>query len=182
LRRANVRYILAGDEIPMHFDNVGGMYLVWFKAMIDWLGLPASTYYEPLSRVTPEGGVEPLMVYYPAFYESMAHRLYLFAGAKVTPRDASWVVSIAEAPNAAGGTERYAVNLRQFATHDDARAEIVSRGAGDHRLVGLDPMQSPVPLDAFPGLRVAYDSPIDAPAFPGIPAARVFEVSAMSGR
>jgi asparagine N-glycosylation enzyme membrane subunit Stt3 len=177
LREARSRYVVIGDEVPEHFDNAGGSWLVWFRGMVDELGIRHASYSESLSQVQADGSSVPVIFYYPAYYQAMAHRLYLFGGRAVTPKDSSWVATIVEKPDSWGSTVRLVENLKQCATFEEAEAEVSRRGPGEHRIVGLDPMKSPVPLEAMRELRVVFDSPVEAPAFPQVPAARIFEVA-----
>lgn len=176
LHRLRARYVVVGEEVPLHFDNVGGVWLDWFDPMLQWLQLPQATYAEQIDSITADGWTVPITVFYPAYYQAMADRLYFFGGRAVTPDNSTWVVTVERRENFAHRMVRIAVNLRRFATLADAQAEVARRGPGDHRIVGLDPRQSPVPLDAVPGLRDVYDSSEAATAFPGIPSVRIFEV------
>ena len=78
----------------------------------------------------------------------------------------------AHAPD--GRAIREITALRTFATFTEADGYFRSLGAGNHRLVGLDPAVSPVPLEDLPEYFRVFGSPDQGP-WPGLPAVAVFQ-------
>jgi len=86
-------------------------------------------------------------LYYPAYYKTAVARLYNFDGEAVVPTE-SLVISYEE-------TEYGGVNYKEiiggqsFASYEEAEAYVASQTSGNYRIVGTDPFNSPVPLEAL---------------------------------
>jgi asparagine N-glycosylation enzyme membrane subunit Stt3 len=93
LRDTRSRYILTGAEMPLRTATDPSPWQQWFPAMTQWADRPQSRYYDAFAQRRPSGELATIVVFYPAYYETMASRLYLFGGAAVTPRNSTWVMT-----------------------------------------------------------------------------------------
>jgi oligosaccharyl transferase (archaeosortase A-associated) len=130
-----------------------------FYAMAEWAGKNTSEFYEYYYVETEQGG-QWATLFYPAFYQSMAIRLYNFDGQAVTPAtNSSIVISYEEVPS--DGQKYKAITSGQaFATYEDAQAYLASQTSGNYRIVGTSATTSPVPLEALDSYELVY--PVDA--------------------
>jgi len=127
-----------------------------FYAMADWAGKNVSEFYE-YYYVPAEQGGQWATLFYPAFYQSMAIRLYNFDGKAVTPATNSSIVISYEEQVATGGQKYKAITSGQaFATYEEARAYLASQTTGNYRIVGASASTSPVPLEALADYQRVY--------------------------
>ena len=127
-----------------------------FYAMAEWAGKNVSDFYEYYYLQTEEGG-QWATLFYPAFYQSMAIRLYNFDGQAVTPATNSSIVISYEDKVTGDGQKYKAITSGQaFATYEDARAYLASQTSGNYRMVGTSASTSPVPLEALANYERVY--------------------------
>jgi dolichyl-diphosphooligosaccharide--protein glycosyltransferase len=127
-----------------------------FYAMADWAGKNTTEFYE-YYYVPAEQGGQWATLFYPAFYQSMAIRLYNFDGKAVTPTTNSSIVISYEEQVATGGQKYKAITSGQaFATYEEARAYLASQTTGNYRIVGTSAFASPVPLEALADYQRVY--------------------------
>jgi oligosaccharyl transferase (archaeosortase A-associated) len=140
-----------------------------FYAMADWAGKtqtssgwPGKTdneFYEVYYVATEEGGQSPTL-FYPAFYQSMAIRLYNFDGKAVTPAtNSSIVISYEEHVTGDGQKYKAITSGQSFSTYEDAQAYVTSQTSGNYRIVGTSASTSPVPLEALADYERVYPEP-----------------------
>jgi dolichyl-diphosphooligosaccharide--protein glycosyltransferase len=177
LRTAHARYILTGEELPMRASAGGGVWQQWFPSIVEWAGHPQSRYYETFLRRDGNGTLTPVVVFHPAYYESMAIRLYLFGGGEATPHHSTSVIGWERRSIGGGRSYREIVDARVFATYADAEAHVARAGPGNRAIVGIDPLRTCVPLAALRDVRLVYQSDERSTAFPETPAVRVFEIN-----
>jgi dolichyl-phosphooligosaccharide-protein glycotransferase len=126
-------------------------------AMALWAGQPVGRYYERCEIRDEHGRWSPIDVFYPAYFRTMAVRLYTFSGRSYEPADSSWVATVAP-PARAGGAGRI-VRARRFSTASEAQAFLAGKDPATHRLVSFDPFASCVPLESLPSFLRVYASP-----------------------
>lgn len=127
-----------------------------FYAMADWAGKNATEFYE-YYYVPAEQGGQWATLFYPAFYQSMAIRLYNFDGRAVVPTTNSSIVISYEEQVATGGQKYKAITSGQaFATYEEARAYLASQTTGNYRIVGTSAATSPVPLETLASYKRVY--------------------------
>jgi asparagine N-glycosylation enzyme membrane subunit Stt3 len=130
-----------------------------FYAMADWAGKNVSDFYEYYYVQTEQGG-QFTTLFYPAFYQSMAIRLYSFDGKAVTPAtNSSIVISWEERTTSDGQTYKAITSGKAFATYQDAQAYLASQTSGNYRIVGTTAANSPVPLAALTDYERVYPAP-----------------------
>jgi len=174
-------------------DELGSAYLVIdapmvtskFWAMAVWAGNSldeyAGVYYVP-----SEEKLVPVQFYYPAFYQSLAVRLYYFDGEAVRA-DTPIVITYEERVDRSGKTYRVVTDLTQFLSYDDARQYLKLYGSEYTLIAGLDPLVSPIDIEAVADCHLVYSSGPDAAGAEGEgePPVKVFawsdEAGAMPG-
>jgi dolichyl-diphosphooligosaccharide--protein glycosyltransferase len=127
-----------------------------FYAMAEWAGRNVSEFYE-VYYVPAEQGGQWATLFYPAFYQSMAIRLYNFDGKAVTPATNSSIVISYKEQVATGGQKYKAITWGQaFSTYADAQAYIASQTSGNYTIVSTGALTSPVPLEAVTSYERVY--------------------------
>jgi len=130
-----------------------------FYAMAEWTGSNASQFYESYYLQTEQGG-QWTTLFYPAFYQSMAIRLYNFDGQAVTPAtNSSIVISYQEQVTTDGQKYKAVTSGQAFATYEAAQAYLDSQTSGNYRIVGTSASSSPVPLEALTDYERVYPEP-----------------------
>ncbi len=153
LDRLGSRYIIIDVEMAVPYKVVAGMISTQkFYAMAVFAGKSESQFYEIYYQETG-GRLEPIPVYYPAYYQCMSSRLYNFDGKEVVPQNSTWVISYAERQ---GYKEILTTEL--FPTYEDAKAYLESQTSPNYRIVGNDPFISPVPLEKLEHYQLVYES------------------------
>jgi asparagine N-glycosylation enzyme membrane subunit Stt3 len=143
-----------------------------FDSVIAWAGHPKDRYMSSYRARNPAGQLETLHVLHPDYYRSMAVRLFVLGGRAAIPRNSSWVVSYVDRPDGdAGKPVREVTGLRHFATYEEAVAYLLSQPRGTAEIVGLDPINPPIPIDALSSFKEVHTAPGKPPLL------RVFEVA-----
>jgi hypothetical protein len=122
---------------------------IW--AVATWAGKSPNDFFEVYWD--PAKQQQQLFIY-PAYYRSMAVRLYSFNGtaqAGINP-----LVVQYNARTTAEGTYKEVVSTKQYETYDEAAAFVQQQTSGNYVLVGNDPATSPVPLDALTHFKPVY--------------------------
>jgi dolichyl-diphosphooligosaccharide--protein glycosyltransferase len=175
LTRLNTRYVMT--EAVM-VDRLSGAVPApsEFSSMAVAADLRPEAYRDVFYRRDDTGRLQPVMLFYPSYYRSMAVRLQTFGGAEVTPVDSTWVISFAEEQRG-GRTIKEIQTEQRFTHYEDAVAFINAAQSERYRIVGRDPSVSCVPLSKLQDYapvyrslaRVATGSHTDAPSV------RIFE-------
>jgi dolichyl-diphosphooligosaccharide--protein glycosyltransferase len=148
-----------------------------FYAMVEWAGGNMSEFNEVcfVPSQTREGWLDPVVLYYPAYYRSMAVRLYTFDGKAVTPTE-SLVVQYDNRVDPNGTPYRLITGAQRFSTYEEAEAYIATQGPGNYRIASSNPLTSPVPLDAVVDYELVYSSPTGVSVVDRVmPGVKVFE-------
>jgi dolichyl-diphosphooligosaccharide--protein glycosyltransferase len=162
LRECGARYVLADPLLLLLLDappETDPVSIGRIPAMAQWAGTNPYAYAEIIFQEVVEGVREPLVVYYPEFYRTMAVRLYAFDGQAVTPRNSTWVIATKE--RKAG--RRIHQDLRFAKPFDsyEAAAQYLEQHKKEDpglRIAGLDPRRSCVPLEPLRGFRLEFAS------------------------
>ena len=147
-----------------------------FYAMPEWAGGNVSEFYEVYYQRAEAGRLQPVLFYYPAYYQTMVARLYNFDAKAVVPTQ-SLVLSYEEKTiDWLGIRYKEIVGTKSFPDFASAQAYIASQESGNYRIVGTNPLVSPVPLEELKTYRLVYQS--DAKAKIGdsyVPSVKIFE-------
>jgi oligosaccharyl transferase (archaeosortase A-associated) len=127
---------------------------VKLSIMAEWAGNCADEFYEEYYVPTSSGG-QWTYQFYPAYYNSIAVRLYNFDGKAVVPTE-SIVISYEE--KVANGGEKYKemTGWESFSSYENAKAYVASQASENYRIVGMSPFSSPVPLEELSSYQLAY--------------------------
>ncbi len=162
---------IAGTKyVIVDWQMVTGKY--W--AMATWAGKGQSEFFGAYWSATQQSYIVYL---YPEYYQSMAVRLYNFDGkstAETNPR----VISYRTVGNPNGTSYTEVLSEMKFDTYQEAEAYIASQSSGDYRIVGVDPLASPMPLEELGDYRLVYSSGGQASIsnLRQIPAVKIFEL------
>lgn len=151
-------------------DRLGSKYVIidysmasanWkFYAMVVWAGKNQSQFFDVFYQSTQAGTLQPVILYYPEYYQSMCSRLYFFAGKEWVPQQTlvvSWTER--ELTSTEGNTFKAKVvsDQKTFPTYDSAKAFVDANQ--NYRIVGTDPLVSPVPLEKLEHYKLIHQSP-----------------------
>jgi dolichyl-phosphooligosaccharide-protein glycotransferase len=100
---------------------------------------------------------KPVLYFHPAYYQSMAVRLYSFAGAEVNPAN-TLVISWQAKTDQSGRQFKAVVTSNSFSTYNEAKAFIDQQKTGNYEIIGTASNQSPVPLPSLPNYKAVYDT------------------------
>lgn len=100
---------------------------------------------------------KPVVVIYPAYYRSMVSRLYSFDGRQVTPAS-TLVMQYEEGEDSNGQKVKEITGVQNFKDYAEAEAFIAGRKQANYRIIGTDPLASPIPLEALRNYRLVYQS------------------------
>ncbi len=130
---------------------------------IQYSGGSENDYYEDFLYTSTSSGTATMQtarLYYPAYYRSMAVRLYMFGGQAVTPGDDDcWVVSW-KWQTLEGVDYKVLTGYESFDTYEQAQAALAGKSPDSSALVGANPFISPVPLEKLEGFTPVHDSTI----------------------
>jgi dolichyl-diphosphooligosaccharide--protein glycosyltransferase len=131
-----------------------------FYAMVVWAGKNQSQFFDVFYQGTQAGTLQPVILYYPEYYQSMCSRLYLFGGKEWVPQQTlvvSW--NERELTSTEGNTFKAKVisDQKTFPTYDSAKAFVDADQ--DYRIVGTDPLVSSVPLEKLEHYKLIHQSP-----------------------
>jgi hypothetical protein len=137
-------------------------------------GERAAKYYEVYYR-QQNGKLAPTLLYYPEYYRTMAVRLYCFDGKEYTPAETA-AVSWEHKTAADGLAYKGITGLKTFRGYGEASAFLSAQQGSNWRIVGKDPLASPVPLETLEGYSPAFASPQKARVGNNdVPAVKIFE-------
>ncbi len=136
-------------------------------AMVEWAeprtGRSLSDFQEYFGVPPAAAGRDPQwlgQLYYPAYYQSMAARLYNFDGKQVAPAEDSAVVIPWSGESVWRGI-RYKVITAEpqyFSSYDEALAYVEEQESGRYAVGGLDRFKSPVHLEELSDYELVHES------------------------
>jgi len=157
LRASRSRYIVVDEKLPIWpSDNlVVGDYPQFFEYS---RAHERDEYLLPAYRTGAQGQRKLKVFYRPAYYRSMAVRLFVYGGQAVDGHGGATIISLQEKTRPKGGSYQEVVSAKRYESAEEAMAvENVCRKDGCV-LVGEDPMTSCVPLEPLQQLRPAFAS------------------------
>ncbi|MFC1985828.1 oligosaccharyl transferase, archaeosortase A system-associated [Chloroflexota bacterium] len=146
-----------------------------FWAIIRWAGKEQAeffgTYY-----VLQENKLVPVQLFYPNYYHSLSTRLYIFDGQAVTPKDPV-VISYQEEVDEDDKPYKRITSAQQFTSYEEAETYLLSQEEGNHKIVGVTPLSSPVPLEELEHYELIYssNSTVALSDTVTVPAVKIFE-------
>jgi asparagine N-glycosylation enzyme membrane subunit Stt3 len=142
-----------------------------FWAVATWAGGEPAGFFE--YYWSPQEN-QPKLFIYPEYYRSLAVRLYNFDGKAVTP-ESTLVISYQEMADQEGNLYKVITSQEQFNSYEEAEAYIASQTSGNYRIVGTDPMVSPVSLEALSRYKLVFGSDNITLGSASVPAVKIFE-------
>lgn len=169
-REEAAKFLLAGtpEEARQILDQLRSRYVIvnadlaagsgpWkLDAIAAAAGRESQEFFERCLAMLPEVGLVEMPIYYPAYYQSMAVRLAVFAGQKVEPSNSTWLVTVEDRTDVDGATHRVLASAQEFPTYE-AAMQALPRFPGA-RIAGLSITASAVPLEQLKSFRKVYDS------------------------
>jgi dolichyl-diphosphooligosaccharide--protein glycosyltransferase len=183
LRRAGARYVIADPSLPLNTAANLNPSNARFLTMMVWAGLDVDdhTFTEAVLNPSGENEAEPLMVFYPAYYQSMLARLYLFDAEQQTPEDSTWAMAYNDEVFR-GKTRKHIIWSQRFHSYDEAQQYVRQHSGRRFVIGGLDPLKSCVPLPKLADYRLAYTSqPSQKEKREVLHAVKIFEYRRPSG-
>ncbi len=126
-----------------------------YWAVITWAGQAEWQYYD-VFYVPYEGKLQPVQFFLPAYYQTLAVRLYNFDGKAVTDVRAAVITYVEKKEQ--GITYKQVTGAKEFTSYQEARDYYDSLTSGNNLIVGVSPFISPVPLEAVPDFHLVYSS------------------------
>jgi dolichyl-phosphooligosaccharide-protein glycotransferase len=168
LDEMKTRYVIAHAEVPIlpRGDVVQGK----FETMVWWSGKKVDRFWETFLTKDPKTQqLGPLVLFHPEYYQTLMVRLYVYGGGPYVPKDTTYVIAYRDHTNPDGTVSKEILESRRFKTHDGAAAYLDRVGHTGRLIVGLNPKESPVPIEPLTRFRLIHESA------GGAPAVRVFE-------
>ncbi len=160
------KLFLANDEASTYamMKELGSSYIIIdfstcttkFWAVNTWAGRDPSefvgTYY-----VAKEGKLVPVQLFHPEYYRTLCVRLYNFNGKAVAAKSPA-VITFDKKVDSNGNSFEQITDIKQFSSYQEALDNVAKEGAANHRIIGLNPFVSPVPLEAVQNYKLIYSS------------------------
>jgi dolichyl-diphosphooligosaccharide--protein glycosyltransferase len=146
-----------------------------FYAMAQWAGKNESEFFEIYYVPTSSSEGQWTYLFYPAYYNSAVVRLYMFDGKAVNATQPI-VISYQEEAMSDGEIYKVVTGAQSFSTYEDAQAYVSNQTSGNYRIVGVDPLSSPLPLEELKSYKLVH--PSEATATVGdqaVPSVKIFE-------
>jgi dolichyl-diphosphooligosaccharide--protein glycosyltransferase len=152
------RYVVVDERLPLWLverDMVAGDYLAFFQNSRTH---SRDEYLLMAYDSNTQGKLVPRLFYRPAYYRSMAIRLFVFGGQAVAGQGGATIVFMEQKPGSRQDTYPKIVRMQHFESQQEAlRAEAACQNDGC-ALVGDDPTKTCVPVDALRRFRPVYSS------------------------
>ncbi|MHC5109452.1 MAG: oligosaccharyl transferase, archaeosortase A system-associated [Planctomycetota bacterium] len=181
-REVKSRYVVIESSMPYlrtPDGRIGGR----MSSLAHWSGKPLTEFSETWYRREASGVLRAFQVFYPAYYQSLLARLYVFRGRAIDP-DEVYVLSFMEESISGGEPIKLLVGMERFDDYASARQYAASRPASNTRLAGFDPLSSCTPLNAMEGeFELRYQSPTVRMNIQDSPVAHIeiYEISERAG-
>ena len=158
LRAKRTRYVVVDERLPL-WPSEPEVMVGDFPMFFAYSKVHRQSEYLLLGYESNAGGKpRPRMFYLPAYYRSMAIRLFVFGGQAVDGRDGATILFLRQKTFPRGGTYPEIVATKRFESAQEAlAAEAGCRNEGCV-LVGDSPIVSPVALEPLQQLRPVFAS------------------------
>ena len=119
----------------------------------------------------------PVILYHPAYYRSMAARLFIFGGEEVVPENSTHVISYEDRTARGGEPYKAITSVRSFATYEDAVEFLEEQTDPNFLMMGYSQLRSPVPLEKLEHYELVHASvpPTPGPGQVALSEVRIFE-------
>lgn len=166
-RQTDVAIFLTSQDEQSADEVIGGMgsrYVIIdtdtatgkFWAIARYAGKSEYDYFG-LYYTANENQLVPVQLFYPAYYRSMAIRLYNFDGKAAIPQNVI-VMSYEQRTSNQGMPFNMVTDAKQFGSYGEADVFLSSQQSGNWRIVGNNPFVSPIPLEELKDYKLVYGS------------------------
>ncbi len=158
LRQWRTRYVMLDERLPL-WPSSGALLVGDFPSFFQY----SRTHFQPdylllAYQLNAQGKPEPKVFFRPAYYRSMAIRLFVFGGQAVDGRDGAVLLFLQPKKFPNGNSYQEIVDTKRFASATEASAaEPACRDKGCV-LVGDNPMLSCTPLEPLRQLHPVFAS------------------------
>jgi dolichyl-diphosphooligosaccharide--protein glycosyltransferase len=150
-----------------------------FWAVVTWSGQELSEFVS-VYYVVQSGQIIPIQVFNTEYYRTLVVRLYNFDGKAVTEVTPT-VITYENKTDNKGNKYRQVTDVEQFSSYQEALAYIERKGPENTEIIGVDPLTSPVPLEAVKDYNLVYSSRAGISGRDGsiIPEVKIFEYTGL---
>lgn len=156
LDRLGARYVIMDWLLPRWSKPGSGKVSGKFAAMPLWIGDSPRTYYERVIMTEPNGRRVTRFIYYPAYYQSMCARLFVFSGLRIAGPKEPTVYLLG--PHGSDGL-RAVLGKQVFSRLDEALTFVNAATDLTRVLAGDSPFVPCVPLEPLTRFRLIHQSP-----------------------
>ena len=139
-------YVIIDDEI------VSAKY----HALITWSGRNQGEYYD-IYYVPQDSRLQPIIVFYPAYYRSLCVRMFVFNGESVSI-EKPIVITYSDNLDKNGNAIKVVTEIKDFGSYQSALDYMASRNITNQRIVGANNTSSPIALEAVTDFKLVYNS------------------------
>jgi dolichyl-diphosphooligosaccharide--protein glycosyltransferase len=171
------RYVIVNLRMALiEIDPARGQYGN-FHGVIDWAGRDEDEFFDVYYQRNAAGQAEPVILYYPEYYQSMSSRLFLFDGEEVVPENTTYVISYENKRASGGEPYKEIASIRRFIKYEEAVSYLNQQTGPNFRLVGYSQLDSPVPLEKLEHYELVHESiaPTPAPGQVSLSEVKIFE-------
>jgi dolichyl-diphosphooligosaccharide--protein glycosyltransferase len=143
-----IRYVIADFEVASYDGK--------FHALPTWNGETYQKYYEIYIQKQNDKYM-PSILFHPEYYRSMIIRLYNFEGKEVIPTAVD-VIEYRMVQMQDGARYKEILDDKKFTSYAEAQQFLDSNKGKNYEIVGADPYNSPVPLEALKNYKLVYGS------------------------
>jgi dolichyl-diphosphooligosaccharide--protein glycosyltransferase len=146
-----------------------------FPSLAKYAGIDENHFYSVYYRLHDDT-LEPIVLFHPEYYRSLIVRLYNFNGQEVIP-EKSTVISYENKIAADGTPYKGIVEAKVFVSYEEAESFIRDKKQGQYRIVGNDPLVSPISLEPVENYNLIYSSSLakSKSGLGKIPEVKIFE-------
>jgi dolichyl-diphosphooligosaccharide--protein glycosyltransferase len=148
--RLDARYVMIDFDIAVPFNS--NLIQRRFPSVATWAEKPLSQFCE-LYYQKKDGILQPIILYYPAYYQCLSARLYNFGANEVTPENSTIVISY----NIDSG-QKIIQSAQTFRTYEEGISFLDKQTASNYEMVGISPFASPVHIEKLEHYREVYSS------------------------
>lgn len=180
LKQHGSRYIVLDWMIPRWEKPGESKVRGKFTAITVWAGQDISRFYERVTMTNEKGERVSRFLYYPAYFRSMAVRLFVYSAGQIGTARPVRVYTLADQREASGATRKVVTAVREFDTHEAASAFVDAANDPATRIASESPFLSCVPIPAPARIRLIHQSPKIVASIHGrkVAPVRIFEYMA----
>jgi oligosaccharyl transferase (archaeosortase A-associated) len=126
-----------------------------YWAVVTWSGQPETQYYD-VFYVQIQDKYQGVTFYKPAYYQTLAVRLYNFNAEAVTKVNPAVITYVEKQQQ--GITYKLVSDIKQFTSYKEAQDYFDSLETDKKIIIGVNPFLSPIPMEAVPDFHLVHSS------------------------